>query len=112
MAGVNHPTMLVPEAETQLDKKKFIYNCHQRVHGNTLEGMPFLLAMTAYLGESHVSHLCRMITYEIQDANSGSGIYNPMLACSAALSVTIGRVFYTVSITNPNSTILTIQQTS
>lgn len=51
MAGVNYPTMLVSEADAKADKKKHIYNCVQRSHGNTLENTPFILALTAYLGE-------------------------------------------------------------
>lgn len=51
MAGVNYPTMLVTEAEAKADKKKHIYNCVQRAHGNTLEMMPFVLSLSAFLGE-------------------------------------------------------------
>jgi glutathione S-transferase len=51
MAGVNYPTMLVSDAEAKADKKKYIYNCVQRAHGNTLEMMPFVLSLSAFLGE-------------------------------------------------------------
>ncbi|WWC58041.1 uncharacterized protein I303_100576 [Kwoniella dejecticola CBS 10117] len=52
-AGVKYPTLYVSEAEANADPKKMIYNCTQRAHGNTLENIPYMLALFGFLSLFH-----------------------------------------------------------
>ena len=49
-AGVNYPTLYASEESAASDPKKKQYNCSQRAHQNTLESLPAMMALTAYLG--------------------------------------------------------------
>ncbi|WVQ64736.1 uncharacterized protein L199_002903 [Kwoniella botswanensis] len=52
-AGVKYPTLYVTEAEANADPKKLKFNCAQRAHGNTLENIPYVLALFGYLSLFH-----------------------------------------------------------
>ncbi|WVR03441.1 hypothetical protein IAU60_000432 [Kwoniella sp. DSM 27419] len=52
-SGVKYPTLYASEAEAASDPKKKQFNCAQRAHANTLEQIPYVLAMFGYLSFFH-----------------------------------------------------------
>ncbi|WVQ76365.1 hypothetical protein IAR50_006030 [Cryptococcus sp. DSM 104548] len=71
-AGVKYPTLYASEAEAAADFKKMKFNCAQRAHANTLESVPYILALFGYLG-----------------------LFHPKVASAAQLLWVVGRFGYT-----------------
>ncbi|OXC81754.1 glutathione S-transferase [Cryptococcus neoformans] len=71
-SGVKYPTLYAPEAEAAADAKKMKFNCCQRAHANTLENIPYVLALFGFLS-----------------------VFHPKIASAAMLTWIIGRVKYT-----------------
>ncbi|WVQ94064.1 hypothetical protein IAU59_001142 [Kwoniella sp. CBS 9459] len=90
-AGVKYPTLYATEAEAKADPKVNQFNCAQRAHGNTLEMIPFLLALCAYIG-----------------------LFHPVYASANMMIWIIGRVGYTVGYSsgNPQNRLNNLAKTS
>lgn len=73
-AGVTYPTLYATEAEAAADPKKKVFNCAQRAHANTLEYLPSILSMFAFLG-----------------------CFHPKIATASVLVWVLSRFSYTVS---------------
>ncbi|BEJ14826.1 hypothetical protein CspHIS471_0405930 [Cutaneotrichosporon sp. HIS471] len=52
-AGIKYPTLYATDEEAKADPKKNVFNCAQRAHANTLEFLPTVLSMYAFLGCFH-----------------------------------------------------------
>ncbi|WRT63635.1 uncharacterized protein IL334_000558 [Kwoniella shivajii] len=90
-AGVKYPTLYVTEAEANADPKKMAFNCAQRAHGNTLENIPYILGVFAFLS-----------------------LYHPKIASGLFAHWIIGRFSYTAgySTGNPSGRMSFIYKTS
>ncbi|OCF34974.1 hypothetical protein I317_04428 [Kwoniella heveanensis CBS 569] len=71
-AGIKYPTLYATEAEANADPKVYKFNCAQRAHGNTLENIPYVLALFGYIS-----------------------IFHPVYASANMMIWIIGRVGYT-----------------
>lgn len=74
LTPVTYPTLYATEEEARADPKKKVFNCAQRAHANTLEYLPGVLTMFAYLG-----------------------CFHPKLATASVLVWTLSRFSFTVS---------------
>ncbi|KAJ3331240.1 Microsomal glutathione S-transferase 3 [Blyttiomyces sp. JEL0837] len=70
-AGINYPHMYASKEECEKDRNALLFNCAQRVHGNTLEWYPTFLTLL-FTG----------------------GIQHPVVASIAGLAWIVGRHFY------------------
>ncbi|GMK59430.1 hypothetical protein CspeluHIS016_0800360 [Cutaneotrichosporon spelunceum] len=73
-AGVKYPAAYASEEAAKADPKKNVFNCAQRAHANTLEFIPSLVGMFAYVG-----------------------CFHPLLATGSLLVWVISRVGYTIN---------------
>ncbi|KGB77229.1 glutathione S-transferase [Cryptococcus deuterogattii 99/473] len=71
-SGVKYPTLYAPEAEAAVDARKMKFNCCQRAHANTLENVPYVLALFGFLS-----------------------VFHPKVASAAMLMWIVGRFRYT-----------------
>ncbi|WWC66912.1 uncharacterized protein I206_100819 [Kwoniella pini CBS 10737] len=78
-AGVKYPTLYVSEAEANADPKKMKFNCVQRAHGNTIENIPYMLALFGFLS-----------------------VFHPKLATIFMSHLVIGRFSYTIGYSSGN----------
>ncbi|CAK9786102.1 membrane-associated proteins in eicosanoid and glutathione metabolism [Cutaneotrichosporon oleaginosum] len=72
-AGVKYPALYASEEEARADPKKKLFNCAQRAHANTLEYLPTVLSLFAFLG-----------------------CFHPKLATGSILAWTLSRFSYTI----------------
>ncbi|KAI0053459.1 membrane-associated proteins in eicosanoid and glutathione metabolism [Auriscalpium vulgare] len=72
-AGIPYPQMYAEKAEHAASKAAQVFNCTQRAHQNTLEGLPAILVTTLI-----------------------SAIYSPLVAASACGFWSFARILYTL----------------
>ncbi|KAK4685300.1 hypothetical protein P7C73_g4857, partial [Tremellales sp. Uapishka_1] len=78
-AKVDYPNLYASDAEAKADPKKMVFNCHQRAHANTLESIPYILAMLLFLG-----------------------FYHPKFASGSTALWVIGKIGYTIGYATGN----------